>query len=265
MVRSTQRPFSRSFSLFVRALLAGAAGVVLLLVALVAEAALTLNVSPIPIVITGGGTSTMVHLRNEGSRPLRLEASTYAWSQSASGEDSLTPTTELLVFPSLLTIEPGKTRKVRVGTQGGYGPQEKPFRVVFGELPANVSTPESAETVQVVARVSVPIFVQPAGATAALSIQGLTATKDRIRFQIRNVGGAHARIGKVELKFLGEGHAVLGSKELSGWYVLPGKTRPYDVPLGSELSCAGATRLVVTAVARTGATSATLSQPGCAG
>jgi fimbrial chaperone protein len=229
-------------------------------------AAFSLKVTPIPIVITGGATSTMVEIQNEGSEPLRIQASVFDWTQAASGEDKLAPSTELLVFPSLVTIAAGASRKVRIGTQGGYGPNEKSFRVIFGEIPADITPVNGGqELVAMVANVSVPIFVRPPGATGGTRIEGLSATKDHVTFGVRSVGSAHALVERVRVDVLGEAGKPLGTAEIAGWYVLPGQVRPFDIPFGKDVSCAGAKKLVVTATSReSGAATATLDGPACA-
>lgn len=203
---------------------------------------------------------------NESSEPLRIQANAFDWSQGTDGEDKLTPSGELLVFPSLVTIPPGMARKIRIGTQGGYDAKEKSFRVIFAELPSNASSAsDQHEVVKVVAHVSVPVFVRPPGAVAALKVEGVSVTKDRVRFDVRNTGAAHTVVDKVRLEFQGEGQKPLSSDEVVGWYVLPGHKRSFEVPLGKKLSCAGAKTLVVTAHGRDSITAvARIEQPPCA-
>jgi fimbrial chaperone protein len=225
--------------------------------------AFSLKVTPIPILITGGATSTMVEIENQGPDPLRVQAQVFDWTQTPTGDDKLDPSGELIVFPSMVTIAATSTRKVRVGTQGGYGPAEKPFRVIFAELPPD-STPLNGqdELVKVVAHVSVPIFVKPPGALAAIKIEGLSATKDRVRFGLRNTGNAHALVEKVRVELLSEGGQVTGSTEVAGWYVLPGLLRPFDVDV--KKLCAGARTLRVTSMSLvSGNTTATIDKPAC--
>src|SRR4051794_28115968 len=71
--------------------------------------AFALQVSPIPIVITGGASSTLVDITNDSSEPLRIQATAYDWSQAASGEDKLDPSAQILVFPSIVRVEPKST------------------------------------------------------------------------------------------------------------------------------------------------------------
>ena len=228
--------------------------------------AVSLKVTPIPITITDGATSTMVEVANQSSEVLRLQAVALDWSQGPTGEDKVSPSSELLVFPSMLTVKPGEALKVRVGTQGGYGATEKSFRVMFSEIPSNVTPADGQEVVKVITNVSVPVFLRPPGAAGKPVVEALSATKDRIRFAIRNAGTAHAMVEKIRLEAKDDAGRVLSSDELTGWYVLPGQVRPYDVELGKKLVCAGARTIVVTAWSReSGQGSATLERPACAG
>jgi fimbrial chaperone protein len=225
--------------------------------------AFSLKVTPIPIVISGGATSTMVEIENQGPDPLRVQTQVFDWTQTPTGDDKLDPSGELLVFPSMATIPPNSTRKVRVGTQGGYGTNEKSFRIIFAELPPD-STPINGpdELVKVVAHVSVPIFVKPPGVAAALKIEGLSATKDRVRFGVRNTGNEHALVEKVRVELLAAGGQVVGSTDVAGWYILPGLVRPFDVDVKNL--CSGAKTLHVTALSLvSGTASASLDKPAC--
>ncbi len=228
--------------------------------------AFSIQISPIPIVIRDRATSALVDVTNESTEPIRVQATAFEWSQTAAGEDKLDPTNQILVFPSIFRVEPKSTRKVRVGTQGGYGPAEKSFRVIFGEIPENASPAvPNAETVKVVANMSIPVFVVPPGAAGAPKIEGLSVTRDKARFAIKNGGTAHVLVQKVRLEFQGAEGKPTSSKEVAGWYVLPGQARSFEIPLGKDVSCANAKSLVVTASLRNaGATTVRLEDPACA-
>jgi fimbrial chaperone protein len=227
-----------------------------------------LKVMPIPITMTDGATSIMVEISNEGDAPMRVQAQVFDWSMDpTTGNDTLNPTNEILVFPSFLNIQPHQARKVRIGTQGGYGPNEKCFRAIFGEVPRDSSPVDGvAETLALIAHVSVPVFVRPTGATGSLKIEGLTAAKDKVHFIVRNTGTAHAMVDKLRLEALGPGGKPLASGESAGWYVLPGQTRPFDISFSTVgFNCAGAKQLVVEGISReSGTASAVLDNPSCA-
>lgn len=252
-------------SLFIRRALLATAGLTACGLLATHAWAFSLKVTPIPIVITGGATSTMVELHNESTEPVRVQASVYDWSQGATGEDITVPSTELVVFPSMVSIKPGESRKVRIGTQGGYGPNEKTFRVIFAELPTNVSSASAQqEVVKIISNASVPVFVLPPGAVGVPKVEGLAVTKDRIRFGLRNTGTAHAMMEKIHVEFTDAAGKLVSSSDVPGWYVLPGRSRPFEIEIAKGLSCVGAKKLVVTASSRkSGQATATLDQPPC--
>jgi fimbrial chaperone protein len=228
--------------------------------------AASMNIAPIPVVITGGATSTMVEITDEGEAPVRVQVTAFDWTQTPSGGDKLEPSGEILVFPSIVEIRPGASRKVRVGTQGGYGATEKSFRLLFAELPSDSSpAASSGDLVSVLTHFSVPLFVTRPGAVPVAQIEGASASKDHLLFGVRNVGSAHALISKVTVEFRGDGGRPLRSKDFPGWYVLPGQLRPFDIPIGPSLTCEGAKSIVVSAALGPALTvHATLDRPACA-
>jgi fimbrial chaperone protein len=253
---------------FLRTAVAAASAGALALLASHARASFALKVTPIPITIADGATSTMAEIENDSDDPLRVQAQGFDWTQSPTGEDKLAPSAELLLFPSMVVVKPHESRKIRIGTQGGYGAGEKSFRVIFAEIPPEF-TPANGENelLKVVAHVSVPVFVKPPGAAGAPRVEGLTATKDRLRFAVRNTGNAHALVERIKVEAIGEGGKSLGSTEIAGWYVLPGQSRPFDVDVAkSNVPCAGAKQLIVTAISRdSGKSTAGIDHPACAG
>ena len=78
--------------------------------------AATFTVEPTQIVLSGRKSSVLLTLKNDSAEPLRFELSVFSWSQSPSGEMSLEPTDDIVFFPALLTIAPGESRHVRVGS-----------------------------------------------------------------------------------------------------------------------------------------------------
>jgi len=139
--------------------------------------------------------------------------------------------------------------------------------VIFAEIPPDFTpTDTGSELLKVVAHVSVPIFVKPSGVAATLKVEGLSATRDHLRFAVRNTGAAHALVERIHVDAVGDAGRIIGTGEVAGWYVLPSLARPFDVDIAaSKLPCAGAKQLVVTAISReSGQSSATIDQPACA-
>jgi hypothetical protein len=50
-------------------------------------------------------------VRNDGDQRLRLQVNVMAWDQNNQGEMVLNPTDDIIFYPNLLTLEPGRSTK----------------------------------------------------------------------------------------------------------------------------------------------------------
>src|SRR5579863_9074302 len=105
-----------------RRLICKALVAVLLLLGLVSPAsAATFSVDPILVTLPRGDASASVAVTNQSQQKLRLQVSGFAWQQRPSGEIALSPTDDLVFFPPLLTLEPGETKRIRIGVSTAAG------------------------------------------------------------------------------------------------------------------------------------------------
>jgi len=191
------------------------------------------RVTPVQVVLSAPISSTLLTLSNESSESLRFQIRAYAWNQDPKGEMELTPTEDIVLFPSLLTLAPGKERKVRIGSATSFGSSEKTYRVFFEELPP-LEGPRQAATesqVRILTRMGIPIFLQPSKPQSAGSIDRLSLDNGHLRFLVRNDGNVHFALRAVRIKGVGAAGDALLDRQVEGWYVLPGGTREYDLTL----------------------------------
>ena len=106
----------------------------LFLAALPAHAA-TFKISPIQIYLSAGKTTELLAVENQSSESVRLQVTAFGWNQSPRGDIELAPTEDVVFFPALLTLEPGKERKIRIGVSKPAGAVERTYRVFVEELP----------------------------------------------------------------------------------------------------------------------------------
>ena len=92
------------------------------------------EVSPIRVSLVPNESSTLMTVRNEGEERLRLQISVMAWDQSKGGEMVLKPTDDIIFYPSLLTVDPGGQRNLRVGSNGAVVAKEQTYRIFVEEL-----------------------------------------------------------------------------------------------------------------------------------
>jgi fimbrial chaperone protein len=89
-----------------------------------AASAATFTVDPTQIFLSGRTGSVLLTLRNDSNETLQFQLSVFAWNQSASGEMLLEPTEDIVFFPTLLTLKPKDSRRVRVASATPQGVRE---------------------------------------------------------------------------------------------------------------------------------------------
>jgi fimbrial chaperone protein len=193
----------------------------------------TFNVSPLQIVLSGKTSSALLDIKNQSTESLRLQLSVSAWDQSPSGEIVLTATEDIILFPSLLTLEAGETRKVRLGTGVPRSGTEKSYRVFVEELPQQTESVPGGH-IRVLTRLSIPVFLQPAKSVLLGEIADLTVRDATASFEIRNIGNVHFSARHIAVVGLGLADPPIIKHEFEGWYILSGGSRRYDVQLSFE-------------------------------
>src|SRR3954471_24270896 len=143
----------------IRSITQTAAAMVLL--ALSSTAALgqaSFSIDPLLVQFDADTKNVVMTITNTSAKEIRFELKPFSWDQTPpDGRMQLTPTTELVIFPPLVTMKPHAVQRVRVGTTAAQGPVEKSYRVMVEELPSG-QAPAGAATVAVRTRVGLPVF-----------------------------------------------------------------------------------------------------------
>jgi len=223
-----------------------------LLVALTTAArASSFTVNPIRIDLDAASKTGLLTVRNDGSQPLRIQITAFAWSQSASGEVQLAASKDVVAFPTLVEIAPGAEKKIRVGVKTAPALVEKTYRVFVEELPG-LQTPGTTTEVRVLTKFGVPIFVAPTKIARDVRVGRLAIAGGRLAFGVENAGTVSAIVKTVKISAVGENRDVLYAHEESGWYVLGGSARTYAFELPVE-RCAQTAKLTIEVVTDQGA------------
>ncbi|HTD32681.1 MAG TPA: fimbria/pilus periplasmic chaperone, partial [Candidatus Elarobacter sp.] len=172
-----------------------ALAVAMLLLALPASA-LDTHVTPLVVNLPAGTTSQTITVQNMATSTLRIQVVAYKWTQDADSPEKLQPTDELVFFPSLLSIDPGGTRAVRVGLQNpSRSPLERTYRVMFRELPSleNAFAPNSA-TIKVQMQLSIPVYVEPLKPAPKPLLESVAVHGGKLSFRLSNPGNTHFKV-----------------------------------------------------------------------
>lgn len=209
----------------------------LLLPARTADAS-AFRVTPIRVDLSSRASSALMTLVNESDKELRFQISVYEWAQeNGSGEMQLTPTKDIVFFPSLLTLKPAEERNVRVGTARKSEAVEKTYRIFFEELPPLETADAPGAQVTVITKLGVPIFIQPQKPAPAGEVANLAYAARKLAFDVRNNGNVHFFARAVRVTGLDADGKPVFQKQREGWYVLRDGSRRYEVEL-SEPECA---------------------------
>lgn len=222
------------------------AALALALAASAAVRASTFSVDPIEVTLNRGNSSASIAITNQSPQKLRLQVTGFAWQQSPSGEMRLTPTDDLVFFPQLLEIDPGDTKRIRVGVTAAQTALERSYRIFMEELPSleSVIAPKQ-NTITLRMKIGVPVFVRPNAAPAPSgAVRDAAAGNGALSFDVLNTGNTHFAIQSVHVVGKDAAGAPVVTNDLSGWYVLAGGTRRFSIPLQKD-RCAALRSLVV--------------------
>jgi fimbrial chaperone protein len=133
------------------------AAVLVVFLAVGATRAQSLRVLPVNIQMPPGQKATTLTVINEGISVTAIQIRAYAWNQP-DGNDRLTASDDVLASPPLVSIAPGASQVVRLVLRRTPQGREATYRILLDQIPL-APVPGS---VQVVLRLSIPIFAQPA-------------------------------------------------------------------------------------------------------
>jgi fimbrial chaperone protein len=202
----------------------------------------TFEVSPVRLTLSEHSANSHLTVRNVSQEPLRFQVSAHAWAQDRAGAVKLSPTQDVVFFPTMLTLKPGETRHIRVSTLAHFGPKEQSYRIFVEELPPIASSLSNG--IRVLTRFGIPLFLQPTiTPTATPRIHDLNVSGRTFSFALENDGNTHFLTKRVRVQAQTTSGGILLDQELPAWYILAGGGRTYSLDLPAKVC--GATQLVV--------------------
>ena len=194
----------------------------------------SMRVSPTRLNLTPEEARGTITISNQGEGEITAQVRGYLWSQTADGQEVLTPAGDLIVVPPIFTLEGGAEQVIRVGLR--RPPQtndEMTFRVVVTQLP---SGPLEPGVLTSLLSFSMPVFITPGGATAKLEWAAEVLGPREVQIRLTNTGSAHIQMTGFTLVSIADPEVLLSAPDFSAFaYVLPGSTVQFTVPLAQNL------------------------------
>ncbi|MEI9942139.1 MAG: fimbria/pilus periplasmic chaperone [Pseudomonadota bacterium] len=217
-------------------------------------------VNPVRVLLSEGKHSEQLKLTNNGDKAASFQVTAHTWHETPDGHMQLVQTNDLLFFPSLLEIGPKQSRRVRIGSTVPAGNSELSYRIIVTELPSEGKVPG---VVQVLTRLSVPVFVQPA---IPHPKPALTARVEhgQLLISLQNLGNSYFKATFLRVIARSKLGPVLLDKTLAGWYVLASTRREYSLTIPKDV-CSQLISVTTTVTTERGKTSVVSQVPAGSG
>jgi fimbrial chaperone protein len=195
-----------------------------------AAPAATFSVNPVQIFLSAATKSALLTLKNETDQPIRFQLSVNAWAQDPGGQMQLAPTTDIVFFPAMLTLQAHEERKVRIGATVPPGSVEKTYRIFVEELPP-LEKKDTPAGVTMLTKMGIPIFLQPAKPVGQAAIREVGIRDGHLGFTLQNNGNVYFLPKSVGVRGLNVSGDRVMDQKVDAWYVLAGTVRVFDVAI----------------------------------
>jgi fimbrial chaperone protein len=189
----------------------------------------SLTVLPVNVFFPPGQKASTMSVTNRGDRETAVQIRPYVWTQ-ADGNDQLEATHALVVSPPIASIAPGATQLVRLILRDLPGDREVTYRIIVDELPA----PGEAGVVNVVFRLSIPVFSKPAVRASPRLEFHLEREAGQVYLVGKNDGQSHDAIRDIAL--LTSDGTKLTPETGASPYLLAGSTRRWRIAVPNSTS-----------------------------
>lgn len=198
-----------------------------LLLPIQAARAADIGISPVAVHLDRVNDRATVNVVNSGNDAVVMQVEAVAWRRVGQ-TDQDAPTNDMVINPSVFTVQGGQTQLVRVGLRRAVaGQNEGTYRIVLREVP---QAPRPGEVrvsgqVRVLMALRVPVYVAPQQVVRDARWQAAQQMDGSVIASLRNDGNVHERVGKLQLR-AADGTALHG-QEPESVVVFPGEERSF--------------------------------------
>ncbi len=189
------------------------------------------------IELKDGQTHFNFVLQNETTKPVPVQISVFARDVKESGEDVLTDTDEISIFPDQIIIPPEQKRSVKVVWSGNTKnlKVEKAFRFVAEQLPVDLKkNKKEAAGIKMLLKYLAALYVNPEGTESDVKCELVEAN-----LVCQNSGTKHQIVVFKSLLLENGSNKVSFEKDdlkkISGENILPGKKRIFSLSFKDDI------------------------------
>lgn len=189
------------------------------------------KVFPLKLELDPGQKTSSVRLVNTDKRDISVQLEGAQWGQSSEGVDQYLPTKDILFFPKIVTLKAGDEALIRIAYQGvARRGVEGTYRLFAQEIPDRAG----GSGLNFALRLGIPVFIKPARDDIKGVLAALTLDEGRLRVPVGNHGTRHFLVSRIRVRGVDAHAREVFMREVSGWYVLPGVTRQFNVDVPVE-------------------------------
>ncbi len=183
------------------------------------------RISPIRIEMSAQDKSTSITVINEDKVPINFQVKAMEWTQDENGKDVYIDSDDIIFFPKVFTLAPGKERLIRIGLKALTPIKEKTYRLFVEEIPSQQN--KEGVALQIALKFGIPIFVKPLREDTKWEITKKMVSNSIFHLQMENKSNHHLQVHYIRIKgYAGEKEVF--SKDIKGWYVLSGAKRLFS-------------------------------------
>jgi fimbrial chaperone protein len=198
--------------------------------------AASFDIQPVRIELTDKARLGKLTIRNVSENELSVQVRAYEWNQNETGEDVYKDTSDVIVFPKIMTIAKGEERFIRLGTNVRSGVKEKTYRVYIEEIPSSASDKEGTN-IRLFMKVGIPLFLKPSVPEDKAEIDTVSMNEGKIRIKVKNSGNSHFIVTGINISGQNTSGQESFNRDISGWYLLSGSEKVYETDIPKD--CCG--------------------------
>jgi fimbrial chaperone protein len=238
--------FTKDIGMFPRHFLTGLLSIFMIQTICLPVLADTIMVNPTQVYINKPFTAGIVTLQNTGTNPTRVQVTVSSWEQQPNEKMALTPTNDILVYPSLLEIPAGGLRQIRIGTARPLSAKEHAYRLIIHELKASKDATQGAH-ISLLTNIDLPVFVSNLmGNPSNLQVQAHGDSKNLI-VNIHNNGDIHTQLRTLEITGYDKQKKPIIYSKQEAWYVLANTEQEYTLALSKSI-CQDLSTVTITVI-----------------